>query len=214
MAWLQAAGLAVSALGALSSRSASRSAARQAARSQEAANEASMAQLEFQREQYDDWQNIFGDIQENLSEFYRTLSSDFIEAQGIEQFEKERSRALTQIRENFAQRGIGDSGLATQAETDLALMSAEQRAQIRANAPMQAAQQRAGFLQIGLGQNPQGQMSQALGQRTQFLGNQANTNTQLAMQAAGASSQAMQQFGQEAIGFIQDWRDRRSEGGG
>jgi hypothetical protein len=108
----------------------------------------------FQQEVYNDWKDTFGDLQTNLGEYYKNLSPDFATAQGLQAFEKEKERALVGMRENFEQRGIGTSGLAARAESDVGMLSAVERAKIRANAPREVAAEKLGFLNAGLASSP------------------------------------------------------------
>lgn len=159
----------------ISSRSASK-AANKAASAEE-------AQLAFAMEQYDDWQNVFGPIQDNLSNYYQSLTPDYYEAAGLEAFQKERDAQLTQLRETLAQRGLATSGVSAALERSTAIDTAQTRANIRREAPSKVAEEKGRFLQIGMGQNPGASYSSALSQITQ--GRQQNAMLQ--SQAAGAA---------------------------
>ena len=149
----------------------SESADRSSRRAERAAN----TELGFQQERYDDWMEVFGPIQDNLSEYYNNLSADYFEAVGIEAFEKERALALAQVEENLAQRGITDSGLAADLRKDLALEAAQTRAQIRRDAPRLAAEDKSRFLQIGMGLNPAESLAATLANRTDQLSREARS---------------------------------------
>ena len=69
------------ALGAASSSKAAKSSSKSADKASASADrsrqlqyEASMEQLDFQKKQYEDWENIFGPIQDNLSNYYKHMS--------------------------------------------------------------------------------------------------------------------------------------------
>lgn len=81
------AGAAVAAVGAIGGSIISSKASSKASKR---AAEAQDAQLSFDMERYDDWQNIFGGVQENLSNYYNSISPDYYVAAGLEAFEKER----------------------------------------------------------------------------------------------------------------------------
>ena len=175
------AGAAISAVGAIggsviSSRASSKASKRAA--------DAQDAQLSFDMERYDDWQNIFGGVQENLSNYYNSISPDYYVAAGLEAFEKEREAQMGKLNETLAQRGLSNSGLAATVATEDAISSAEARASIRREAPRQAREDQSRFLQIGMGQNPGSSVSSTLG------GIAANAQTQ-ANQASQAAGQAM-----------------------
>jgi len=126
-------------------------AADDAAKAQEKAN---AEQLAWEKEQYAEWKETYGPLEDNLAEYYNNLTPTLRTMQGLQAFEKEKNVAMTSLRENLAQRGIATSGIAAQTETSVALESAAARAQIRADAPMEVAKEKASFLNIGLGNNP------------------------------------------------------------
>jgi hypothetical protein len=166
--------------GTVMSSSASRSASRDA-------RNASRDELNFARERYDDWKEVFGPIQENLAEFYNNLDGDFIAAQGLDYYEQERTKALTALREDLAQRGISNSGIAANVESKMAQQSIVDKARIRAEAPMQAAKLKTDFLQIGLGQNPANSMQNVLSNNAMMAQNRANQAAVNAGESAGAA---------------------------
>lgn len=154
---------------ALSSRDAkkSRSGANAAIASAEAAENAA---LSFAQEQYDDWKAVYGDLQTNLAKYYNSLTPEMIAAKGLQTFEEEKTAALTQVRETLAQRGISTSGIAGAVESEFALGSAQERAKIRANAPMDLAREKSSFLSIGLGQDPRSNVQSVLNNRSATTG--------------------------------------------
>lgn len=177
--------LAGAAVGGAAIASSSASSARKSAARSEA------TQVAFAQEQYDDWQEVYGPIQTNLSTYYSSLSPEYYEVQGLEAFEKEQTRANTQLDETLAQRGITDSGIAAQIETEQALSSAETRAQIRTQAPAVAAEEKLRFLQVGLGQSPGAALSQTLAQRTASASERSLQSDIAAGQAAGSAVTAV-----------------------
>jgi len=162
--------------GATASASASKSASRRAARTE-------AARLDFEKQQYEDWQETYGGLEDNLAAYYEELTPTLRTMQGLEAFEKEKNVAMTTLRETLAQRGISTSGIAAQTETNVAMSSATERARIRAAAPMETAKEKLSFLQVGLGQNPGVGMSDALGASAT---NAANVATSTANAAANA----------------------------
>lgn len=146
------------------------------------ASRSSKAQLAFERRQYEDWQETYGPIEQNLAEFYTGLTPDYYEAQGLQAFEREQERTLTSLKTTLAQRGIEDSGVALAIEKDMGFAGAEGRARIRAEAPYQVAEEQRNFLQVGLGLDPSSSYSQALAQK-------AETDRIASQQAAVAAQQ-------------------------
>ena len=155
--------------------------------------EASSEQLAFSKQQYDDWQSIYGPIQDNLSNYYKNLSSDSIASLGIQSIEKEYARSSQLLEQTLAKRGITNSGATTQSMTQLESARMLGRAEVQANAPMVAAQQQQGFLNAGLGIQ-----SQALSGINSAYGTQISL---LGQQAANATSQANNYSNQAAAGY-------------
>lgn len=163
---------------------------KQAERAQDKADAASQAQLALAKEQYERFTRIYGPIEENLAEFYNNLSSDNLAAIQLTAQRRETQAAKTNISRQLEQRGLAGSGVEAEVMKGVELSSAEQRAEIRANAPLQAAQAKTNFLGIGLGQG-----QQASNTLSNVYGNQA---AQYSNQAAMYQQQAQQ--GLQSIG--------------
>lgn len=172
---------------------ASASSAEAAAASKKAAKlqyQVSMAQLDFAKQQYNEWQGIFGPIEQNLSSYYKNLSSDTFAALGIQNIEQEYTRSREQLDTAMAKRGITDSGANAAGLTELETGRMLGRAQARAQAPTQVAQMQQGFLSIGLGQQAQLQQgisnaySNQIGVFGQQVSNNLNQSNMYAQQAA------------------------------
>lgn len=156
-----------------------------------ASSEASAEQLAFAKEQYNDWKNVFGDVQDNLAAYYKNLTPDAIEASGIQNINQQYSQANKQITQSLAQRGISSSGLEGQAMVDLAQKQAQDTATLKIQAPMMAAQEKMKFLALGLNQGTAAAASVGSAYNTQasLAANQANMyNQQAASSAAGIGS--------------------------
>lgn len=178
------AGAAIAAVGSIGGAVLSSNASSKATRT--AAN-AQNAQLDFDRERYDDWQNIFGGLQENLSSYYNSINPDMYAAAGLEAFEEERSNQMAQLDRSLAQRGLAESGLAATIKTEDAINSAEARAGIRRDAQAKVRDEQTRFLQIGMGQNPGNSVSSTLGSIAQNAQVQAQQASQAAGQAMGSA---------------------------
>lgn len=188
------------AIGAISSKKAASSASKSADRAYESADaasqlqyETSMQQLEFQQQQYADWENIFGPIQENLSSYYKNLSSDSIASLGIQNIEQSYVQSRQNLDTQLAKRGISGSGAAAAGLTQLESARMLGKAEVRTNAPQQAAQQQLGFLSAGLGLQSglQQGISNTYGNQMQMYGQ--NAQTQLG-QAGNYANQAAQGY--------------------
>ena len=165
----------------MSAKSASKSSSAATAAASEAAqmqNEASLAQLEFQKQQYSDWENIFGPIQENLSSYYKSMKPETLSAIGIQNIEKSYNQSKKALDTGLAQRGLTGSGQQAAALTQLETSKMLAKAEVRTNAPQQVAQQQLGFLSAGLGlqSNLQQGISGAYTNQMNALGNQASNS--------------------------------------
>ena len=128
----------------------------------EAQAEADAAALDFEKERYADWQEVYGSVEQNLADYYNNVSADYYEVQGLQAFNEEAADVQKQVQEDLAQRGIQGSGIGASIGRTQQVEDAQSRAQIRVDAPRRAAEEKRGFLQIGLGQNPADNVSSAL----------------------------------------------------
>ena len=163
------------------------SAKKSADKDRRAAETAEANRLAFEQTRYDDWQEIYGPLQEKLSDYYFDLSPDQYEVQGLENFEAEKAAGLKDLNERLSQRGITDSGLAAAAEIGTEMESIETRAGIRRDAPAAVASQQLGFLQVGLGQDPSAGMSRVLESTAVGARSRANDSAQVAGQAVSGA---------------------------
>lgn len=185
---------------------ASRQASKSADRATAAASNAEAAQLAFAQEQYDEWKATYGGVEDQLANYYETLTPTMRITQGLEAHEKEMNRAKKQLEASFAQRGISMSGIAAQTRTEMAVSSAEERARIRAAAPLEVAKEKLGFLQVGLGMNPAAGVNNALDSAAVRASNFAQIASQNAGIAQGQMIGAFTNFGQTAWNA---WMNRR-----
>ena len=194
----------------LGSRSASKSASA-AQSSADAASalqyQASQDQLEFAKQQYSDWENIFGPIQSHLSNYYQNLHPDTYASLGIQNIEKEYARSSQLLDENLAKRGMTNSGATTQGFSQLESARMLGRAEAQTNAPMAIAQAQQGFLNAGLG--IQGSVlsgiNSSYGNQVSLLGQQATNNLQSANQYRNSAAQSMAGVGSSVGAGIQNY---------
>lgn len=160
-------------------------------------------ELAFAQQQYDDWQNVYGSVQSNLADYYDTLTPEYYATMGLEEFEKERSQALEQLDTNLAQRGIAaNSGIGLQLKTNMDTAAAETRANIRRGAEDAVMGQKQNFLQIGMGQNPAGTVSNVLANQTANANNIANNANVAAGNSWGNTLNSIFQTGGAGNKFI------------
>ena len=140
------------------------------------ADAADAKRLAFEEERRAEWEDTYGNVEDRLSDYYETLTPTLRISQGLEAFEKEKKVAMDNYAESMAERNIDRSGMTAQVESDVAINSAEARARIRAEAPMQVAQEQSAFLQIGLGQDPDAGMRNAMsGEQTRSASLESTT---------------------------------------
>lgn len=179
--------------------------AKSADKASERADDAAKKQLAFEQQRYDDWNATYGPIQDNLANYYSTLTPEYFETQNLEAYQQEHQDAVERIREDFAQRGISDSGLAADFEKEAEFERAQTRATIRAAAPGQAAEEKRQFLQVGLGQNPGQSVSSSMAQRASEL---SATSRQAQIAAGQGAQSAIQAVGTGIDAYINrpnDW---------
>jgi len=177
-------------VGAVSSASASSKASKSANAATAAASESSAAQLEFAKEQYADWEKVYGPIQENLSAYYNSLTPEKYETQSIQAINQSYANANKQITQSLAQRGIATSGLAAQAQVDLSTKQAQDTATVRATSDQVVANEKMKFLSLGMGQ-----YANTIAGVSNAYGNQANLAAQQSSMYSNQAAQAAQGVG-------------------
>ena len=192
------------ALGAATSYSSSKSASKSADKAYASADaasqleyETSMAQLDFQKEQYADWENIFGPIQDNLSSYYKNLSADSVAALGIQNIEQSYIQSRQNLDTQLAKRGITNSGATAAGLTSLENTRMLGKAEVRSTAEQTVAQQQLGFLSAGLGLESglQQGVSSAYSNQMNMYGQQATNQLNQAGQYTGQAAQAYSGIG-------------------
>lgn len=109
-------------------------------------------QLKLAREQQAKWDAMFGPVQENLADYYKTLSPESFAAAGLRSIEADFEAIGISTRQNLAQRGLAGSGLEQDLAAQQEIAKAEAKATVRADAPLKVAKAKQSFLNIGLQQ--------------------------------------------------------------
>jgi len=154
----------------------------------------SREQMEFNIYQQQQWESIYGSIQDNLSSYYSNLDPSKFKAEFDVDINESFDRAQAQVDANLASRGLQGSGIEAQAVSDIEQGRADALSQSRTQADQEVARQQAGFLGLGMGQQQQNvaNINQSYGTQSSALGNLQNMQL-------GFS----QQYGQSAGGFFQ-----------
>lgn len=176
-------------------RSADRNADRSYAMTQE--------ELEFQRDQYNEWKDIYGPLQEELGDYFKNLTGQTLAAKQIEQLQAGSQEAQQRIDQELAQRGMGGSGLEAAALTQNLFGTEMAKAGVRASADEMANQQKMGFLGLGLGQG-QGMLQTQAGLTSSGAANLVNLSGQARSQATtiGESNRGfMRDLAGSSVGF-------------
>jgi len=136
-------------------------------------------QLAFQQDQYNDWKEIYGPLQESQAEYYKNLTGKELVGKELEQIQRAGQATNTQIKQSLSQRGMGESGLLADLANQNTYNTEMQKALTRASAPDKAALERNKFLALGLNQG-QGIMNQ--------MSNSANGISQSVMNGGNAQA--------------------------
>ena len=126
-------------------------ASKRADRALKEASRLAQESIDFQKSQYEDWKNVYGDVEKNLSNYYSNLSVESLTAMGLQNVQQEFQKAYKDIQETYARRGLTGSNVENYTLAQARLKNAENRAAIRVQAPAQVAQEKASFLNLGLG---------------------------------------------------------------
>lgn len=190
----------VAGVGAYSSSQASKSASRsaeQAAQAQAAGNQqaydAARAELEFAMEKQADWDKVYGPVQDNLGEYYKTLTPEKYEAMGVQKINEEYAKSQQNITKLLSQRGISGSGVEAASLVALDQSAATSKATVRATSVDQVNAEKKSFLQLGLGQ------ASGINQLTTGGFNALGTVGTNAATQAGAQANTYNQLSQQAM---------------
>lgn len=164
----------------------------------------SAEQIKFMKDQLASWTSIYGDVEKNLGEYYKNLSPDTLIKTGLTNQQKEFQLAQQNITKELAQRGLAGSGMEVQANIVGGFQNAEARARIRTEAPAQIAQQKLGFLELGL--NKQSNLIQginnAYGNTINTYGNIATALNSSAQRQTQSNNERTADFLGTVLGFI------------
>lgn len=154
-------------------------------------------QLQLYKDELDNFQSVFGSVEQNLKNYYNSLSPDSVAAKDIQNLEVEFNRVNTQLNQQLAQRGLSNSGAAAAANTALASNLATSRAEARSNASQKVANQQLGWYSLGTQQKHAALagLSGAYGQAMQGQSNLASVYGQQASNAANAATQSFANIG-------------------
>lgn len=93
-----------------------------------------------------EWDELYGDLEQNVADYYGSLDPDELAAEGLQAEAEGYAKTKEKIQVQLAQRGMGGGGLEAGLAAKQELHSAERRADIRAGAEGKVAEEQAGFL--------------------------------------------------------------------
>jgi hypothetical protein len=165
-------------------------------------------QLQLSREQmqadayrYQEFKNLYGDIEQNIADYYTNLSPDVYTSQMNSAITNQFNTASTQLRQQMALRGITGSGVEANNMTNLYAQKATAEATAEANAPAWVAQQQQSVFS-----------NQAMPQQNTLMNNMNQSNANMLNSFGGVSNQMNNmantqfnlagQYGQSAVSGI------------
>lgn len=154
-------------------------------------------QIQLMKDQLDNFQAVFGSVEQNLKNYYNSLSADSVAAKNIQNLEVEFNRASTQLNQQLAQRGLSNSGASVAANTSLATSLATSRAEARSNAASQVANQQLSWYSLGTQQKQAALagLNNSYSSGASLYGNLANLYGSQANQASTAATQSFSNIG-------------------
>lgn len=161
------------------------------------ANAISQEQMDLYKQQLSEWESVFGNVQQTVSDYYNSLTPEKRIQQGFQNLETQYNQASTRVNQQLAQRGLATSGASAQANTALLQSLASQKADVATNAQSQVAQEQASYLQLGLNQksNLLSGLTNTQNTAIQLNANAANTYGTLADQSSQATYQSLASIG-------------------
>ena len=88
--------------GKLASDSASKS-AKKATRATDRVTAQTAKQLSFEQQRYNDWNDVYGGLQDNLADYYSGITPEYYASIGLENFEKQFQTGIARMEESLAQ---------------------------------------------------------------------------------------------------------------
>lgn len=168
---------------------------------QEQGLQLSREQMQADAYRYQEFKNLYGDIEKNLSNYYTNLSPDVYSTQMNDAITKQFNVASEQLRQNMALRGIEGSGVEASNMANLYSNKALAEADAVANAPQWVAQQQQSFY-TGQAAPQQNTLIGAMQNSTNAaIGQYGNVGSQMNMMS-GTQMNLASQYGQGAASAI------------
>jgi len=140
--------------------------------------------LNFQKEQYARILDVYGSTEQNLSEYYKSLTPEKYKTMGLDAYDKQFQEAQSAWDAQMAQRGLSGSGIEAEGVMSMNMQATQNRAGITQQADQQWASNQMGWLALGTGQqnvaaqglaNSQNNMSNMYGNQASIYGSAATS---------------------------------------
>ena len=127
--------------------------------------------LDFNRERYQDFKDVYGNLQEDTAEYFENLTGESISNKEKIAYQEAGQASIDKVRETLAQRGIDGSGLEGQLTSNIIYDTEIKKATSEATSEATAQAQKLNFLNIGLQQ--EAKIANSIQQGTNNLANSA-----------------------------------------
>ena len=184
------AGIIVSGVGLAAGAASSYSAQKASDRAASKAESMGRSQLAFSQQQYDDWQAVYGPIQQRLSNYYMSLDANTFAAQGLNELNKQFTNVMAELDKDLARRGV-DTPAADSIRAQMNLDYARNKAEIRQQAPMQLAAAQQDFLSRNTMNPAAAGVAGSMQDLQSMYGQQAATQMGIAQQSGAAVGQTL-----------------------
>ena len=146
------------------------------------------------QENFDNYQEMMGPLEDTLNDYYMGLDPDMYAAQGNQTAQGAYQNTMNQVNEQLASQGIMNSGVNTQMGMQYGNQMAQTKAQNIMDAPEQVAQQQQNWLGYTANRADQGwnQMQQGVNMQANQANQYNQAYTNMANAYGGQSAQANQ----------------------
>ena len=106
----------------------------------------SQAQFDFNQQQLDDWENMFGGLEQNVTDFYTELDPTKYATESKTALFNSMDKSMKQYNEDLSARGMQSAGMKAQADKEMAFAKAEGAAGIDMGAEEHVAGMQSNYL--------------------------------------------------------------------
>ena len=164
----------------------------QGVKNQKAAVDAARRQEEWARQRYAEQKAIYGDLEQNLVNYYKNLTPAKKTSIGLDRYDQQFKLAQDKVAQNMAQRGLTGSGIEAETNYQMEMQAAKDRTDIANAAEDEVRQQQLGILGYGSGQTglTQQMMANAGANYANALSNSGANWLEIAKQSGNSAADA------------------------